>query len=87
MVGQVCLSPGEAKNTYGTGNFLLVNTGTEVVRSEHGLLSTVCYQFGAEPAVYALEGSIAVTGSAVQWLRDQLGIISAAQEVDELAAA
>ncbi len=86
MVGQVCLSPGDAKNTYGTGNFLLVNTGTEVVRSEHGLLSTVCYQFGAEPAVYALEGSIAVTGSAVQWLRDQLGIIKAAQEVDELAA-
>ncbi len=86
MVGQVCLSPGEAKNTYGTGNFLLVNTGTEVVRSEHGLLSTVCYQFGSEPAVYALEGSIAVTGSAVQWLRDQLGIIKAANELDELAA-
>ena len=68
--------PGEAKNTYGTGNFLLLNTGTELVRSENGLLTTVCYQFGDEPPVYALEGSIAVTGSAVQWLRDQLGIIS-----------
>jgi glycerol kinase len=86
MVGQVCLAPGEAKNTYGTGNFLLVNTGTEIVRSTHGLLSTVCYQFGTEPAVYALEGSIAVTGSAVQWLRDQLGVVSTAAEVDGLAA-
>ncbi len=76
MVGQVCLAPGDAKNTYGTGNFLLVNTGTEIVRSTHGLLSTVCYQFGTEPALYALEGSIAVTGSAVQWLRDQLGVVS-----------
>ena len=86
MVGQVCLSPGEAKNTYGTGNFLLLNTGTEIVRSEHGLLSTVCYQFGDSPARYALEGSIAVTGSAIQWLRDQLGIVSHASEVDALAA-
>jgi glycerol kinase len=86
MVGQVCLSPGEAKNTYGTGNFLLLNTGTDIVRSEHGLLSTVCYQFGSESARYALEGSIAVTGSAVQWLRDQLGIVRTALEVDDLAA-
>ena len=71
MVGQVCLDEGDAKNTYGTGNFLLMNTGTEIVHSTHGLLSTVCYQFGDEPARYALEGSIAVTGSAIQWLRDR----------------
>ncbi|GAA2850541.1 glycerol kinase GlpK [Pseudonocardia halophobica] len=85
MVGQVCLSPGEAKNTYGTGNFMLLNTGTELVRSDSGLLTTVCYRFGDEPAVYALEGSIAVTGSAVQWLRDQLGIISGAAQSESLA--
>ncbi|MEB3035318.1 FGGY family carbohydrate kinase, partial [[Mycobacterium] nativiensis] len=69
MVGQVCLSAGEAKNTYGTGNFLLLNTGEQIVRSNNGLLTTVCYQFGDAKPVYALEGSIAVTGSAVQWLR------------------
>jgi glycerol kinase len=85
MVGQVCLAAGEAKNTYGTGNFLLLNTGTEITRSENGLLTTVCYQFGDEPARYALEGSIAVTGSAVQWLRDQLKIISSAAEIEVLA--
>jgi glycerol kinase len=85
MVGQVCFEPGEAKNTYGTGNFLLLNTGTELVRSKSGLLTTVCYQFGDQPAVYALEGSIAVTGSAVQWLRDQLGIIGGASESESLA--
>lgn len=85
MVGQVCLAPGEAKNTYGTGNFLLLNTGTELVRSDNGLLTTVCYQFGDEAPVYALEGSIAVTGSAVQWLRDQLGIISGASQSESLA--
>ena len=85
MVGQVCLAPGEAKNTYGTGNFLLLNTGEELVRSSNGLLSTVCYKFGDDKPVYALEGSIAVTGSAVQWLRDQLGIISGASEVESLA--
>jgi glycerol kinase len=85
MVGQVCLAPGEAKNTYGTGNFLLLNTGKELVRSENGLLSTVCYKFGEDDPVYALEGSIAVTGSAVQWLRDQLGIISGASEIEGLA--
>ena len=84
-VGQVCLRPGEAKNTYGTGNFLLLNTGTKPVRSTSGLLTTVCYRFGDEPAVYALEGSIAVTGSAVQWLRDQLHLISNAQESEALA--
>jgi glycerol kinase len=85
MVGQVCLAPGEAKNTYGTGNFLLLNTGTELVRSDNGLLTTVCYQFGEDKPVYALEGSIAVTGSAVQWLRDQLGIISGAAHSEALA--
>ncbi|GAA1875317.1 glycerol kinase GlpK [Actinomadura bangladeshensis] len=85
MVGQVCFAPGEAKNTYGTGNFLLLNTGEELVRSKSGLLTTVCYQFGSEKPVYALEGSIAVTGSAVQWLRDQLGIISGAAESESLA--
>ncbi len=85
MFGQVCFSSGEAKNTYGTGNFLLLNTGTELVRSGHGLLSTVCYQCGTDRPVYALEGSIAVTGSAVQWLRDQLGIITDAAEVEALA--
>ncbi|WP_019633350.1 glycerol kinase GlpK [Actinomadura atramentaria] len=86
MVGQVCFAPGEAKNTYGTGNFLLLNTGTEPVRSEAGMITTVCHRFGDEPAVYALEGSIAVTGSAVQWLRDQLGIISGAAQSEALAA-
>jgi glycerol kinase len=85
MAGQVCFAPGEAKNTYGTGNFLLLNTGPTVVRSKNGLLSTVCYQFGEQPPVYALEGSIAVTGSAVQWLRDQLGIIAGAADVEDLA--
>ncbi|MGH3567491.1 MAG: glycerol kinase GlpK [Pseudonocardia sp.] len=84
-VGQVCFAPGEAKNTYGTGNFMLLNTGTELVRSAAGLLSTVCYQFGDKAPNYALEGSIAVTGSAVQWLRDQLGIISDAAESESLA--
>jgi glycerol kinase len=86
MFGQVCFAPGEAKNTYGTGNFLLLNTGTDLVRSKNGLLSTVCYQVGTDKPVYALEGSIAVTGSAVQWLRDQLGIISGAAEIEVLAA-
>jgi glycerol kinase len=84
-VGQVCFSPGEAKNTYGTGNFMLLNTGTTPVWSKNGLLTTVCYQFGSDQPVYALEGSIAVTGSAVQWLRDQLGIISGAAEIEPLA--
>ncbi|MDX6200876.1 MAG: glycerol kinase [Frankiales bacterium] len=85
MVGQVCFAAGEAKNTYGTGNFLLLNTGEELVRSSNGLLTTVCYKFGDDRPTYALEGSIAVTGSAVQWLRDQLGIISGAAEIEALA--
>jgi glycerol kinase len=84
-VGQVCFAPGEAKNTYGTGNFMLLNTGTEIVRSKSGLLTTVGYKFGEEDTVYCLEGSIAVTGSAVQWLRDQLGLISDAAESESLA--
>ena len=85
-VGQVCFAPGEAKNTYGTGNFMLLNTGTELVRSTNGLLTTICYQFGDEAPVFALEGSIAVTGSAVQWLRDQMHTINAAAESEALAA-
>ncbi|TWP34822.1 glycerol kinase GlpK [Leekyejoonella antrihumi] len=85
-VGQVCFSPGEAKNTYGTGNFMLLNTGEELVRSKAGLLTTVGYKFGDSKPIYALEGSIAVTGSAVQWLRDQLGIISGASEIERLAS-
>ncbi|MEU4619372.1 glycerol kinase GlpK [Actinoplanes sp. NPDC023801] len=85
-VGQVCFSPGEAKNTYGTGNFMLLNTGTNLVRSENGLLTTVCYKFGDAAPVYALEGSIAVTGSAVQWLRDQLHLINSAAESESLAS-
>jgi glycerol kinase len=83
-VGQVCIRPGEAKNTYGTGNFMLLNTGRDIVPSKAGLLTTVCYRMGGE-TIYALEGSIAVTGSAVQWLRDQLGIITAASEIEALA--
>ncbi len=85
MVGHGCLSPGLAKNTYGTGSFLLQNTGDSIVPSKHGLLTTVCYRFGERPAAYALEGSIAVTGSAVQWLRDQLGILGSAAEIEPLA--
>ncbi len=85
LFGQACFAPGEAKNTYGTGNFMLINTGTELVRSKAGLLTTPCYKFGDDPVVFALEGSIAVTGSAVQWLRDQLGIISGAGQSESLA--
>ncbi|MDR9434490.1 glycerol kinase GlpK [Pontimonas sp.] len=84
--GQAAFSPGESKNTYGTGNFLLVNTGTESVSSSHGLLTTVAYQLGSEPVTYALEGSIAVTGSLIQWLRDNVGMIQSADEVEALAA-
>lgn len=86
MVGQVCFERGESKTTYGTGNFALLNTGKEIVRSKNGLLSTVCYKFGDAPAMYALEGSVAVTGSAIQWLRDQLGIITNAAETETLAS-
>jgi glycerol kinase len=83
--GQTCFAVGEAKNTYGTGNFLLLNTGTEAVQSKNGLLTTVCYKIGDADTIYALEGSIAVTGSLVQWLRDNLKLIKAAPEVEELA--
>lgn len=86
MVGQVCFERGESKTTYGTGNFALLNTGTEIVRSKNGLLTTVCFKLGDAPAHYALEGSVAVTGSAIQWLRDQLGIISNAAETETLAS-
>ena len=83
--GQACFEPGDAKNTYGTGNFLLQNTGTEPVMSKRGLLTTVAYRLGEQPAVYALEGSIAVTGSLVQWLRDNLGLVKSAGEIEALA--
>ena len=86
MIGQVCFTPGDAKNTYGTGNFLLLNTGASAVPSSAGLVTTVGYALGGAPPVYALEGSVAVTGAAVQWLRDQLGIIGSAAEVETLAA-
>ncbi|GAC1560659.1 MAG: glycerol kinase GlpK [Herpetosiphon sp.] len=84
-VGQACYDAGEAKNTYGTGNFMLLNTSTKLVQSKCGLLTTPCYKFGDQPCIYALEGSIAVTGSLVQWLRDNLGIINSAPEIEELA--
>ncbi|MDJ0335020.1 glycerol kinase GlpK [Salinibacterium sp. G-O1] len=84
--GQAAFDKGESKNTYGTGNFLIVNTGEEIVRSDNGLITTVAYQLGTEAPRYALEGSIAVTGSLVQWLRDNLGIISTSEEVESLAA-
>jgi glycerol kinase len=83
--GQACLSVGEAKNTYGTGNFMLINTGTQKVASKNGLLTTVCYKIGDNDTVYALEGSIAVTGSLVQWVRDNLGLIGSAPEIETLA--
>ncbi|MGW0480325.1 glycerol kinase GlpK [Nonomuraea sp. NPDC003214] len=85
LFGQTCFSPGETKSTYGSGSFLLMNTGAEPVTSKHGLLTTVGYQIGDAPATYALEGSIAVTGSLVQWLRDNLGLISSAAEIETLA--
>ena len=83
--GQAAFEAGESKNTYGTGNFLMVGTGERIVRSDRGLLTTVAYRLGDAPARYALEGSIAVTGSLVQWLRDNLGIIDDAREVEALA--
>ena len=85
LFGQTCFAPGEAKCTYGTGSFLLLNTGTDTVRSANGLLTTVAYQLGDAPAHYALEGSIAITGSLVQWFRDGLGLISSAPEIETLA--
>ncbi|WP_066585923.1 glycerol kinase GlpK [Cellulomonas timonensis] len=84
--GQACFDVGTAKNTYGTGNFVLLNTGEELVPSENGLLTTVAYKIGEKPVIYALEGSIAVTGSLVQWLRDNLGLIKSAPEIEKLAA-
>jgi glycerol kinase len=85
LFGQTCFSVGEGKCTYGTGSFLLVNTGEQIVHSKHGLLTTLGYQIAGQPAVYALEGSIAVTGSLVQWVRDNLGLISSAAEIETLA--
>ncbi len=85
LVGQTCFHPGELKNTYGTGCFLLMNTGTRKVESTSGLLTTLAYKLGNQPAVYALEGSIAVTGSLVQWLRDNLGLITRSEDIEPLA--
>lgn len=85
LVGQTCFTPGEAKNTYGTGCFMLMNTGTKLVPSTHGLLTTVAYQFEGQPTHYALEGSVAIAGALVQWLRDNLGIIQQSHEIQPLA--
>jgi glycerol kinase len=85
LVGQTCYSPGEAKNTYGTGCFMLINTGTEIVPSKSGLLTTLGYKMGDAPAVYCLEGSIAITGALVQWLRDNLGMIAQSSDIEDLA--
>jgi glycerol kinase len=86
LVGQACFSQGDAKNTYGTGNFLLLNTGSVPVQSQSGLITTVAFKFGTAPACYALEGSIAITGALIHWLRDNLGIVQSAAELDQLAA-
>jgi glycerol kinase len=83
--GQACYDVGDAKNTYGTGNFLLLNTGTEAVQSKSGLLTTLGYKIGDQPAVYCLEGAIAITGALVQWLRDNIGLIKSAPEIEDLA--
>jgi glycerol kinase len=85
LVGQTCFEPGEAKNTYGTGCFMLMNTGVRPVPSTAGLITTLAYQLGDEPAHYALEGSIAIAGALVQWLRDNLGLIAKSSEVEALA--
>jgi len=85
LVGQACFKPGEAKNTYGTGCFMLMNTGEKAVLSNFGLLTTLAYQFGAKPACYALEGSIAITGALVQWIRDNLGLIEKSSDIEALA--
>ncbi|MBI1295783.1 glycerol kinase GlpK [bacterium] len=84
-VGQTCFSVGEAKNTYGTGCFMLLNTGEQIVHSRNGLITTVCYKMGNSPAVYALEGSIAMAGATIQWLRDSLKLINHASETEEIA--
>ncbi|WP_460368521.1 glycerol kinase GlpK [Actinocorallia lasiicapitis] len=85
LLGQTCFDPGDVKATYGTGAFLLLNTGKDIIRSGHGLLTTVGYQFGGQDPVYALEGSIANTGSLTQWLRDKMGLIATAAEIETLA--
>lgn len=85
LFGQTCFSPGEAKNTYGTGCFMLLNTGTKPVQSKNGLLTTLAYKIGDQPAVYALEGSIAITGALVQWIRDNLKMIKTSPEIEALA--
>jgi glycerol kinase len=85
LVGQACFKPGEAKNTYGTGCFMLMNTGKKAVHSNFGLLTTLAYKFGVQPASYALEGSIAITGALVQWLRDNLGLIEQSSDIEALA--
>jgi len=85
LVGQACFLPGEAKNTYGTGCFMLLNTGTAIIPSNSGLLTTLGYRFSDAPAVYALEGSIAITGALVQWLRDNLGLIERSSDIESLA--
>jgi glycerol kinase len=84
-MGQACFEVGEAKNTYGTGCFLLLNTGTKAVSSTHGMLTTLAYQIGAEKPVYCLEGSIAIAGALVQWLRDNLGLIQDAAQIEQMA--
>ncbi len=86
LFGQTCFSAGEAKNTYGTGCFMLLNTGTKPVQSKNGLLTTLGYKIGDQPAVYCLEGSIAITGALVQWLRDNLKMIEKSPDVEPLAA-
>ena len=85
LFGQTCFEPGEVKNTYGTGCFMLLNTGTEPVASKSGLLTTLGYRIGTEPARYALEGSIAIAGALVQWLRDNMGLIRSSDEIETLA--
>ena len=85
LVGQTCFQAGEAKNTYGTGCFLLMNTGAAAVESNYGLLTTLAYKFGSQPATYALEGSVAITGALVQWLRDNLGLIQTSADIESLA--
>lgn len=85
LFGQTCFRPGEAKNTYGTGCFLLMNTGKQAMSSTYGLLTTLGYKLGAKPAVYALEGSVAITGALVQWMRDNLGLVKSSGEIEELA--
>jgi glycerol kinase len=85
LVGQVCFEPGDTKTTYGTGNFVLTNTGSEIVHTDHGLLSTVAYQFGDAKPVYALEGAVAYTGSTIRWLRDEIGVLAAADDSERIA--